>query len=146
MTPFSFSVWGHVPRPRVDTVDGVRNGILGRIPLSVLGTRKIRISALLVALSVAAAGKAEPLSPAGTRVQYTCSGQQDILIERDHSLARVTFGARSYVLARKSSDIGQKYLSRSAALIIDGPSAVFVADDGTDLGMCMETVPVASAH
>jgi hypothetical protein len=109
-----------------------------------IGDKKIRIAALLIAAFWPALSSAEPIG--GPGVQYTCSSQQNIIVERDRSSARVTFGGHSYVLWRKASDIGQKYLSRAAALIIDGRSAVFVADDGTDLGMCIEVVPVASAH
>lgn len=101
---------------------------------------------LLLALSIPAVCTAEPSPSGAARAEYTCGSRQNIVVERDHSSARVTFGDRSYVLTRKPSDIGQKYLSRAAALIIDGPSAVFVAEDGTDLGSCIETVPVALAH
>jgi hypothetical protein len=110
-----------------------------------MSDRKIGIAALLIAVFPGPLA-AEPAASAAPGVQYRCSSRQNIIIERDRSSARVTFGSRTYVLWRKASDLGQKYLSSAAALIIDGPSAVFVADDGTDLGMCIEAVPVASAH
>lgn len=110
------------------------------------GVKTIRIGALLIFAARAALGSAEPNAPPPSAMQYTCSGRQNLVIERDRVSARVTFANRSYVLQRKRSSVGEKYLSPGAALIIDGRSAVFVADDGTELGNCTETLPVASAH
>lgn len=90
-------------------------------------------------------GRAQPHAFVGAAVQYSC-GRHDILITRDRSSARVIFRKRSYLLSRKPSDIGEKYLSNAAALIIDGRNAVFVTGEVTDLGMCVEADPVASAH
>jgi hypothetical protein len=97
--------------------------------------------ALIAALcgAVAAAGAHAAQAP----VRYTCPADQDLTVQRTASTARVTFNGRSYALQRKHSSIGDKYLSANAALIIDGPSAVFVADGTLGMGACQEAVPVA---
>ena len=51
---------------------------------------------------------------------------------------------RNYRLRRKSSSLGEKYISKSAALIMDGKSAVFVAEDRLQLGRCIDAIPLAS--
>ena len=109
------------------------------------GDRMTGMAGLLMFLFLGTVGRAQPHAFVGAAVQYSC-GRQDILIERDRSSARVTFQKRSYLLSRKPSDIGEKYLSSAAALIIDGRSAVFVTDEVTDLGKCIEADPMASAH
>ena len=81
---------------------------------------------------------------AAAPVRYTCGGQREILIKRDHSHAIVRLNGRSYELRRKQSSIGEKYISPVAALIIDGASAVFVAQGHLDLGACTAAVPLAS--
>ena len=89
--------------------------------------------------AVAAAGADAAQAP----VRYTCPADQDLTVQRTASTARVSFNGRSYDLQRKHSSIGDKYLSANAALIIDGPSAVFVADGTLGMGACQEAVPVA---
>ena len=79
-------------------------------------------------------------------IRYTCSASQDLTVQRNRSTARVNFDGHSYDLQRKSSSIGDKYISAKAALIIDGASAVFVTEDHLGLGMCVRAVPIASAR
>lgn len=79
-------------------------------------------------------------------IRYACEGRQNLVVERDRDRARVNFIDRSYELKRKPSSIGIKYGSSTAALIIDGHSAVFVADDRLQLGTCTEAFPVAAAE
>ena len=63
---------------------------------------------------------------------------------RTDETAVVRFVDRTYELRRKRSSIGVKYTSARAALIIDGPSAVFVAEDRLQLGTCLETFPATA--
>jgi hypothetical protein len=58
--------------------------------------------------------------------------------------ASVEFIDRTYRLQRKASDLGVQYIAPKAALIIDGPEAVFVADDRLQLGRCVESSSLAS--
>lgn len=77
---------------------------------------------------------------------YDCPASQDLSVHRSAHVAQVSLGGRTYVLKRKPSSIGDKYLTQKAALIIDGDSAVFVADGHLDLGTCRRAVPVAAAR
>ncbi len=105
---------------------------------------KLAAGLMFAVLSVLASAQAHA-APA-TAVRYQCEGRQNLVIERDGASARVNFIDRSYDLKRKPSSIGVKYISPTAALIIDGPSAVFVAEDRLQLGTCMEAFPVASTR
>lgn len=73
-------------------------------------------------------------------IRYACDGRQNLVIEREGPRATVKFIDRSYDLTRRASSIGEKYESPTAALIIDGKSAVFVADDRLQLGNCSEAL------
>jgi len=75
---------------------------------------------------------------AGAPIRYACEGRQNLVIQRDRTTASVNFTDRSYDLRRKPSSIGVKYESPTAALIIDGRSAIFVAEDRLQLGACTE--------
>ncbi len=77
-------------------------------------------------------------------VRYTCPESGDLTVERNSASAHVEVAGRSYDLQRKRSSIGEKYISPNAALIIDGPSAVFVAEDRLDLGTCVRAEPVTT--
>jgi membrane-bound inhibitor of C-type lysozyme len=105
---------------------------------------RIRVAgALMIAVvSVLASAQAHAATP--PTVRYACEERQNLTIQRDATTARVTFIDRSYELQRRRSSIGVKYGSPSAALIIDGKSAVFVADDRLQLGACTEAFTVAS--
>ena len=101
---------------------------------------RIRVAGALMigVLSVLAAAQAHATAP--ETVRYACEDRQTLSVQRDARSARVIFPDRSYALERKPSGIGVKYASSSAALIIDGSSAVFVADDRWQLGACTEAV------
>jgi membrane-bound inhibitor of C-type lysozyme len=102
-----------------------------------VSTAKILLAGLLAAMPCAGA-------PAATApVRYTCSADKHLTVQRNASVARVSLDGRSYDLRRKHSSIGDKYLSEDAAMIIDGSSLVFVADDDLDLGTCVREVPLA---
>lgn len=103
------------------------------------------IARCLVA-SVCGALAAAQVNAAAAPVRYTCPGKPDLTVERGASVARVSFAGRTYELQRHRSDIGAKYLSKTAALIIDGASAVFVADEHPNIGTCVQAVPIASAR
>jgi membrane-bound inhibitor of C-type lysozyme len=78
-------------------------------------------------------------------VRYACP-ESELTVDRNASVAHVSFGGRSYDLERKHSSIGDKYISSHAALILDGASAVFVADKGIVLTTCVKADPIASAR
>src|SRR5512144_1981555 len=80
-----------------------------------------------------------------TEVRYACDERQRLLVWESDRLATVQFIDRTYELQRKRSSIGRKYIAPTAALIIDGPSAVFVAQDRLQLGRCIESTQVALA-
>lgn len=107
---------------------------------------RIRVAGGLLAgvLSVLGAAQAHAATPQIMR--YACDGRQNLTIQRDAKVAHVNFIDRSYELQRKRSGVGIKYESRTAALIIDGSSAVFVAPDRLQLGACNEAFPIASAQ
>lgn len=67
-------------------------------------------------------------------------------VERSGAIAHVTLAGRTYALKRKQSSIGDKFISPTAALIIDGDSAIFVSEDQLNLGPCTKTVPIAAAN
>jgi membrane-bound inhibitor of C-type lysozyme len=103
---------------------------------------KLAAGPMLIVLSVLLAAHAHA-APAPTR--YVCGGQT-VTIERDGKLASVRFADGSYQLQRKASDIGVKYASPTATLIIDGPSAIFVAQDRLQVAACTEAVNIASSR
>ena len=78
--------------------------------------------------------------------RYQCDPRQKLVVKRSGREASVQFVDRSYELRRKRSSIGEKYTSPTAALIIVGPSAVFVAEDRLQLGQCLEANTTALAR
>lgn len=103
--------------------------------------RRAKIAAGLLAgvlsfLAVAQAAHAAPV----TETRYECEGRQRLVVRRSGDLAAVQFVDRSYLLRRARSSIGQKFIGLTAALIIDGTSAVFVAEDRLQLGQCFEAI------
>lgn len=105
----------------------------------------IKPTLLLVAAMVASVS-VTPVCAAPTVTRYACSASQQLSVQRTGLTARVSLGGQSYNLRRQRSSMGTKYLSSRAALIIDGPAAVFVADDHLDLGTCVRAIPVALAR
>ena len=81
-----------------------------------------------------------------TEVRFACDEGQGLVVRESAQSASVVFIDRTYELRQKRSSIGRKYISPTAALIIDGTSAVFVAQDRLQLGQCIETSQVASAE
>jgi hypothetical protein len=74
---------------------------------------------------------------------YLCDSHQHLVVRRTADSASVEFIDRTYQLQRKVSHLGIQYIAPKAALIIDGPEAVFVADDRLQLGRCVETNALA---
>lgn len=66
-------------------------------------------------------------------------------VERSGATAHVTLAGRTYALKWKQSSIGDKFLSPTAALIIDGDSAIFVSEDQLNLGPCTKTLTITAA-
>jgi hypothetical protein len=104
---------------------------------------KVAAGLLLGVLSLLGTAQAHA---AASATRYACEGRQNLVIERDRTTAHVNFIDRSYELRRKPSSIGAKYESSKAALIIDGQSAVFVAEDRLQLGACIEAFSMPSAR
>jgi YD repeat-containing protein len=77
-------------------------------------------------------------APVGTETHYQCDARQRLVVWRTADSATVQFIDRTYELRRRDSGIGIKYIAPKAALIIDGNSAVFVAQDRLQLGQCLE--------
>ena len=101
---------------------------------------RVVFGALIAVLGVAQA-EAAPIA-----ARYACSSSEDLTVQRNASSAHVSFQGRTYDLPRRASSLGIQYISAEAALIIDGPSAVFVGEDKVDARTCMRTVPVASSR
>ena len=97
----------------------------------------------MLAASVLAVLAVSEVHGAPSPVRYACPASADLAVQRNGSTARVHYAGRRYDLQRKRSSVGDKYVSPKAALIIDGNSAIFVAEDLVDLGTCTRTVPVA---
>lgn len=106
----------------------------------VSGTSRVLTAMFIATLAIA------PASAAQGPVRYSCPASEDLSIERNRSTAHVNFAGQTYDLQRQRSSIGDKYVSQKAALIIDGRSAIFVAENLIDLGTCTKTIPIASAH
>jgi len=104
---------------------------------------RLKVAAALMSSVLSVLGGAQAHAAPSTTVRYACDARQNLVIERDKGVARVRFVDRTYELKRRASSIGVKYLSPTAALIIDGASAVFVADDRLQLGACTEVPSIA---
>lgn len=107
---------------------------------------RLKIAAGLMIAVVSVLGEAQAQSAPTHVVRYACDGRQTLVVERDQATAHVRFVDRTYELKRKKSGIGVKYVSPTTALIIDGPTAVFVAEDRLQLGACSEASSIASAR
>lgn len=106
---------------------------------------RVRVAAVLLLGVLATLGAVQAQAAPAIQKRYQCEERQKLVIIRSPSNARVEFIDRAYELHRKASSIGQKYTSRDAALIIDGTSAVFVAQDRLQLGTCVEASETAVA-
>ena len=80
------------------------------------------------------------------QTHYACDHGEEFVVRRSGHRASVQFPDRTYELRMARSSIGQKFLSQTAALIVDGPSAVFVADNRLQLGQCLEVSQIASSE
>lgn len=98
---------------------------------------KIAAIVLVGVLSTLATAQAAQAARA-VDIRYACDEGQRLLVRQSAKVASVQFADRSYELRQARSSIGRKYLSPIAALLIDGPSAVFVAQDRLQLGRCLE--------
>ena len=67
---------------------------------------------------------------------FRCRDGSELTVRYQHQTATVLAGGHSYALDWKSSDVGKRFASSRATLIIDGDFAAFVADDLDDLGGC----------
>ena len=104
----------------------------------------LKRSALLVAVTALPA--TIHAHPNSNTSQYTCAAEVgDMKVERSGATAHVTLAGRTYALKWKQSSIGDKFLSPTAALIIDGDSAIFVSEDQLNLGPCTKTLTITAA-
>jgi hypothetical protein len=108
------------------------------------GRMKIAVGLLTGVLSILATAEAAHAAPT-TELRYSCDRAQRLVVRQSGDTATVQFIDRSYLLKRARSSIGDKFLGPTAALIIDGKSAVFVAEDRLQLGQCLEATRVASS-
>lgn len=115
---------------------------IGRIMIE----RRVKVAAgvLIGVVSVIGSAHASAAVPA-METHYQCDSRQRLVVWRTDDSATVEFIDRTYELRRKPSEIGVKYIAPKAALIIDGNSAVFVAQDRLQLGRCIEASSIASA-
>jgi hypothetical protein len=105
---------------------------------------KVATALLLAVLSTLGVGHAAAATAAHSMVRYACRPAQNLVVTRSRHTATVQFIDRTYELRRKASSLGEKYIAKDAALIIDGKFAVFVADDRLQLGTCVEAMQVAA--
>ena len=103
----------------------------------------LKRSALLVAVSALPA--TVHAHPNSNTSQYTCAAEVgDMKVERSGATAHIRLAGRTYALKWKHSSIGEKFISPTAALMIDGESAIFVSEDQLNLGPCTKAVPIAA--
>lgn len=105
---------------------------------------KAAVGLIIGAVSFIGSAQAASSAPA-TQTRYQCDSRQRLVVWRTADSAKVEFIDRTYELRRKPSDIGIKYIAPEAALMIDGNSAFFVAQDRLQLGRCVEASSIASA-
>ena len=105
---------------------------------------KVAAAVLLAIVSTLAMARPATAAAAGSMVRYACRPAQNLVVTRSGDTAIVQFIDRIYKLRRKASSLGEKYISQHAALIIDGNSAVFVAEDRLQLGTCLEAIHLAA--
>jgi len=81
------------------------------------------------------------LSPihAARATVFQCNGRRSISVHYHKKSVTVRALDRSYELLAKSSNLGTRFSSAKATLIIDGEFAAFVADDLLDLDGCRLT-------
>jgi len=106
---------------------------------------RLNIAVLIAAGAATLLGPVESAAaaPAAKATHYLCDSHQHLVVRRTADSASVEFIDRTYQLQRKASDLGIQYIAPKAALIIDGPEAVFVADDRLQLGRCLEASSLA---
>lgn len=107
---------------------------------------KIAVGLLVGVVSLLGSAHAIAAPVGGTETHYLCDAHQHLVVRRTAQAASVEFIDRTYQLQRKASDLGVQYIAPKAALIIDGPEAVFVADDRLQLGRCVESGSLALAR
>ena len=101
---------------------------------------RIKIASALMLGVLSLLGSAQAHA-AATDTWYACDGGQKLIVHRHSGGASVEFIDRTYDLTSKASRFDGKYVSATAALIIDGSSAVFIAEDRLQLGACLEADP-----
>jgi len=106
---------------------------------------KVATGLMLALLSFSGTVQAHAAT-ASIEARYACTNAQEFVVARTADKALVQFDGKTYELQRRPSSIGVKYISATAALIVDGPSAVFVADDRFQLGTCVQTTDMASSR
>jgi hypothetical protein len=67
---------------------------------------------------------------------FRCRDGSELTVQYQQQAATVIAGGHSYVLRRRPSNIGERFTSPLATLIVDGDFAAFVADDLHDLRGC----------
>jgi hypothetical protein len=106
--------------------------------------KRLRVAAGLLAAVLSVLGSARAYAAEPAAVRYRCDARQSLVVVRSPTSAQVRFTDRTYELRRRPSQLGERYGSPTAALIIDGASAVFVAEDRLQLGTCVEALAANS--
>jgi hypothetical protein len=72
----------------------------------------------------------------GSTESFQCRDGSQLSVKYQRRSATVIAGGRSFTLPRKASNVGQRFASDRATLIIDGEFAAFAADGLHRLGGC----------
>lgn len=80
-------------------------------------------------------------SAGATEYAYVCEGAVTFSVVKTDHEAVVSFGDDVYRLQRRRSSIGERFVSPQATLIVDGQSAVFVADNRLGIRGCRAAHP-----
>lgn len=103
---------------------------------------KVAAAGLFAVLSMLAVAHGTAAAASASAMRYSCVPAQNLVVRRHGNTATVHFIDRTYELRRSASSMGEKFLSPHAALIIEGKSAVFVAEDRMQLGTCVEAMRI----
>lgn len=97
---------------------------------SAFGRRAVGVMVLLSSSSASAESRG------GSADVFRCRDGSELVVHYRPQAATVVAGGHSYELARRPSNVGERFASPQATLIVDGESATFIADDLHHLRGC----------
>lgn len=103
----------------------------------------LRLAVAAVVLPLASCACANSTSNSDT---FRCRDGSKLTVIRHDGGARALVGKRSYDLRQKPSNLGERFVSSEATLIIDGEFATFVTADLRSLGGCKVITSGAAAR